>query len=78
MTDYICTRWYRAPECVLRIDFYNEKVYIWARGYIMAELYRLSPIFPGEDELVQIYQILKILGLQQKGSGPGDIIRPIF
>ena len=30
LTDYICTRWYRAPECVLKSKNYNEKVDIWA------------------------------------------------
>jgi len=70
MTDYVCTRWYRAPECVLRTDFYNEKVDIWAIGCIMSELYRLSPIFPGEDEFDQIHQMLKILGTPTRGKWP--------
>ena len=70
MTDYVCTRWYRAPECVLRAEFYNEKVDIWAIGCIMAELYRLSPIFPGVDEFDQIHQMLKILGTPTRGKWP--------
>ena len=70
ITDYVCTRWYRAPECVLRTDFYNEKVDIWAIGCIMAELYKLGPIFPGEDEFDQIHQILKILGTPTRGKWP--------
>ena len=65
MTDYVCTRWYRAPECVLRSLSYDEKTDIWALGCIMAELYNLNPIFPGENELDQINQIFKILGLLQ-------------
>jgi serine/threonine protein kinase len=46
ITEYVCTRWYRSPECVLRTDYYNETSDIWAIGCIMAELYKLDPIFP--------------------------------
>ena len=70
MTDYVCTRWYRAPECVLRTDFYDEKIDVWAIGCIMAELYKLGPIFPGENEFDQLHQILKILGTPTRGKWP--------
>ena len=70
ITEYICTRWYRSPECVLRTDYYNEKSDIWALGCIMAELYKLSPLFPGENEFDQINQIFKILGTPTKGRWP--------
>ena len=62
LTDYICTRWYRAPECILKSNNYDEKVDIWALGCIMAELYNLRPIFPGKSEFDQIEAIFKILG----------------
>ena len=70
MTDYVCTRWYRAPECVLRTDFYDEKIDVWAIGCIMAELYILGPIFPGENEFDQLHQILRILGTPTRGKWP--------
>ena len=70
ITEYICTRWYRSPECVLRADYYNETSDIWAIGCIMAELYKLGPIFPGENEFDQINQILKILGTPTKRKWP--------
>jgi serine/threonine protein kinase len=38
-TDYVSTRWYRAPELVLRADNYNSPVDMFAVGCIMAELY---------------------------------------
>ena len=68
MTDYICTRWYRAPECVLKSKNYNEKVDIWALGCIMAELYNLRPIFPGQSEFDQIDKIFKALGTPKNGE----------
>ena len=70
ITEYVCTRWYRSPECVLRTDYYNETSDIWALGCIMAELYKLEPIFPGESEFDQINQIFKILGTPTKGKWP--------
>lgn len=47
-TDYVSTRWYRAPEILLRSTSYNSPIDLWALGCIMAELYMLRPLFPGE------------------------------
>lgn len=38
-TSYVSTRWYRAPEIMLKIESYDPKVDIFALGCIMAELY---------------------------------------
>lgn len=50
-TDYVSTRWYRAPEVILRSPNYNSPIDIFAVGAIMAELFRLNPIFPGNSEI---------------------------
>jgi len=50
MTDYISTRWYRAPEVILRSPCYNAPIDIFAMGCIMGELYKNFPLFPGESE----------------------------
>ena len=70
MTDYVCTRWYRPPECILKADNYNEKMDVWAIGCVMAELYNLGAIFPGENEFDQLNQILKILGTPTRSKWP--------
>lgn len=62
MTEYVSTRWYRAPEWVLRSRYYNYQVDIFALGWIFAELYTLKPIFPGQSELDQVNKICEILG----------------
>ena len=49
-TDYVSTRWYRAPEILLRSTNYNSPVDIFACGAIMAELFLLRPLFPGNNE----------------------------
>ena len=70
LTDYVCTRWYRAPECTLKSTNYNEKIDVWAIGCIMAELYTLKPLFPGIDEFDQLNKILKIVGTPEYNEWP--------
>lgn len=50
-TDYVSTRWYRAPEILLKSTHYNSPVDIFALGCIMAELYLLRPLFAGNNEI---------------------------
>ncbi|CAO3625604.1 unnamed protein product [Cunninghamella blakesleeana] len=61
-TDYVSTRWYRAPEVLLKSSIYSTPVDIWAAGAIMAELITLYPLFPGSSEIDQLYRICEILG----------------
>lgn len=49
-TEYVSTRWYRAPEIILGSREYNKAVDIFALGAIMAELYITYPLFPGKNE----------------------------
>jgi protein kinase len=46
-TDYVSTRWYRAPEILLRSPTYNSPADVFAMGAIMAELFTMRPLFPG-------------------------------
>jgi len=61
-TDYVSTRWYRAPECALKSTNYNSPVDIWAMGAIMAELYTFKPLFPGTSERDLLLKISNVLG----------------
>ena len=65
-TEYVSTRWYRAPEILLKSSNYNSPVDIFALGCIMAELYMLAPLFNGSSEIDQIYKICSILGTPQQ------------
>ncbi|XP_015788644.1 serine/threonine-protein kinase ICK-like [Tetranychus urticae] len=65
-TDYVSTRWYRAPEVLLRSTNYSSPIDIWAVGCIMAELYSLQPLFPGRSEIDQIFRICSVLGTPDK------------
>lgn len=61
-TEYVSTRWYRAPEIILHSTSYNSPIDIWAVGCIMAELFTLRPLFPGSTEMDQLFKTLAILG----------------
>ncbi|CAM6089758.1 unnamed protein product [Calypogeia fissa] len=61
-TEYISTRWYRAPECLLTDGYYNYKMDMWGVGCVFFEIISLFPLFPGSNELDQIQKIHKILG----------------
>ncbi|KAM9337754.1 serine/threonine-protein kinase MAK [Symphorus nematophorus] len=69
-TDYVSTRWYRAPEVLLRSSTYNSPIDLWAVGCIMAELYTLRPLFPGNSEVDEIFKICQVLGTVKKTDWP--------
>ncbi|XP_046327547.1 serine/threonine-protein kinase ICK-like [Haliotis rufescens] len=69
-TDYVSTRWYRAPEVLLRSTNYSSPIDIWALGCIMAELYTLRPLFPGSSEIDQIFKTCTCLGTPSKEEWP--------
>ena len=61
-TEYVSTRWYRAPEVLLRDRIYSNPVDIWALGTILAEMVTLQPLFPGGTEVDQVHRICEVLG----------------
>uniref|UniRef100_A0A4W2GS90 glutathione transferase n=1 Tax=Bos indicus x Bos taurus TaxID=30522 RepID=A0A4W2GS90_BOBOX len=69
-TDYVSTRWYRAPEVLLRSTSYSSPIDIWAVGCIMAEVYTLRPLFPGASEIDTIFKICQVLGTPKKTDWP--------
>eukprot|EP00929_Paragymnodinium_shiwhaense_P034113 TRINITY_DN185_c0_g3_i1.p1 TRINITY_DN185_c0_g3~~TRINITY_DN185_c0_g3_i1.p1 ORF type:complete len:479 (-),score=94.31 TRINITY_DN185_c0_g3_i1:388-1824(-) len=69
-TDYVSTRWYRAPEVLLRSQVYNSPLDIWACGGIMAELYTLRPLFPGSSESDQLYKTCSVIGTPTQAIYP--------
>lgn len=61
-TEYISTRWYRAPECLLTDGYYGPEMDLWGAGCVMFEITSLYPLFPGSNEVDQISRIHKVLG----------------
>ncbi|OCB91309.1 Pkinase-domain-containing protein [Sanghuangporus baumii] len=62
MTEYVATRWYRAPEVMLTFKEYTRAIDIWSVGCILAEMLSGKPLFPGRDYHHQLSLILDVLG----------------
>ncbi|VAI40169.1 unnamed protein product [Triticum turgidum subsp. durum] len=75
-TDYVSTRWYRAPEVLLQASAYTPSIDMWAIGAILAELFTLSPLFPGETETDQVYKICAVLGTPDYSLWPEGMNLP--
>eukprot|EP00981_Chlorochromonas_danica_P005338 scaffold1077_cov178-Ochromonas_danica.AAC.4 len=66
ITDYVTTRWYRAPEVLAGWVSYGFAVDMWAIGCILVELINRTPLFPGRDTLRQLEKIVGVLGKPQQ------------
>uniref|UniRef100_A0A3B5LQB3 mitogen-activated protein kinase n=1 Tax=Xiphophorus couchianus TaxID=32473 RepID=A0A3B5LQB3_9TELE len=61
-TDYVATRWYRAPELLVGDIKYGKPVDVWALGCVLIEMLTAQPLFPGDSDLDQIYHIVRCFG----------------
>ena len=68
VSDYIATRWYRAPEILLGSQSYSKAVDIWSAGCIMAELLLEQVLFSGKSSLNQMELIIELLGRPSEGD----------
>mmetsp|Transcript_3173 Transcript_3173/g.3906 ORF Transcript_3173/g.3906 Transcript_3173/m.3906 type:complete len:217 (+) Transcript_3173:231-881(+) len=66
MTDYVSTRWYRAPELLLGSEDYTKSVDMWAVGCIFSELLTRRPFLPGSDSENQLKMIINMIGVPDK------------
>ncbi|KAK8550960.1 hypothetical protein V6N13_119461 [Hibiscus sabdariffa] len=62
MTEYVVTRWYRAPELLLNCSEYTAAIDIWSVGCILMEIIRREPLFAGKDYVQQLGLITQLLG----------------
>ncbi|KAJ3291687.1 hypothetical protein HK104_005877, partial [Borealophlyctis nickersoniae] len=61
-TEYIATRWYRSPECLLCDGLYNYKMDMWGAGCVLYEIVSRVPLFPGTNEVDQLFRIHCVVG----------------
>ncbi|XP_065062216.1 extracellular signal-regulated kinase 2-like [Rhopilema esculentum] len=66
LTDYVATRWYRAPEILLASPVYTKGVDMWSVGCILGELLLGKPLFPGSSTLNQIERIMSAIPTPSK------------
>ncbi|CAN0089207.1 unnamed protein product [Ectocarpus sp. 12 AP-2014] len=62
LTDYVATRWYRAPEILLGSPRYTKGVDMWAVGCILGEMLSGRPTFPGTSTMNQLEKIMESTG----------------
>eukprot|EP00742_Colponemidia_sp_Colp-10_P000105 GILJ01000117.1.p1 GENE.GILJ01000117.1~~GILJ01000117.1.p1 ORF type:complete len:386 (+),score=57.39 GILJ01000117.1:92-1159(+) len=62
LTEYVVTRWYRAPEIILNASEYSKAIDVWSIGCIFGELLARKPLFPGDDYLDEINKVIDVLG----------------
>jgi len=62
MSDYVTTRWFRAPELLLSWKKYTKAVDMWSVGCILAELLFRKPLFMGDSTEEQLKKIIEVLG----------------
>lgn len=63
MTEYVVTRWYRAPELLLNSECYTPAIDMWSVGCIIAEMLGRRPLFAGKDYMDQLRLIIRALGM---------------
>ncbi|XP_019170354.1 PREDICTED: mitogen-activated protein kinase homolog MMK2-like [Ipomoea nil] len=68
MTEYVVTRWYRAPELLLNCSEYTAAIDVWSVGCILGEIMTREPLFPGKDYVHQLRLITELLGSPDDAS----------
>eukprot|EP00262_Sarcandra_glabra_P008734 TRINITY_DN2241_c0_g1_i3.p1 TRINITY_DN2241_c0_g1~~TRINITY_DN2241_c0_g1_i3.p1 ORF type:complete len:376 (+),score=52.95 TRINITY_DN2241_c0_g1_i3:199-1326(+) len=68
MTEYVVTRWYRAPELLLNCSEYTAAIDIWSVGCILGEIMTREPLFPGKDYVQQLRLITELVGSPDDSS----------
>lgn len=71
LTHEIVTLWYRAPEVLLGSTKYAHPVDVWSIGCILGELCNRKPIFRGDSEIDQLFNIFRILTTPTENEWPG-------
>jgi serine/threonine protein kinase len=62
LTEYVSTRWYRAPELLVGSKSYDKSIDIWALGCMIPELLSGKPLFPGNTNFEALAYVIKTLG----------------
>ncbi|XP_060663268.1 extracellular signal-regulated kinase 7 [Drosophila nasuta] len=80
LTDYVATRWYRAPEILVASRKYTKGIDMWSLGCILGEMIRQKPLFQGTSTINQIEKIVNALpdvtdrDIESIGSSFGSVL----
>jgi serine/threonine protein kinase len=70
LSHQVATRWYRAPELLYGSRHYDFAVDMWSAGAVVAELLMLAPLFPGNNDLDQLYRVFQVTGTPDVTTWP--------
>jgi cyclin-dependent kinase-like len=76
MSDYVATRWYRAPELLVGDRGYGPGVDVWAVGCMAVEMATGAPLFPGESDADQLWRIVRCVGALTPGHTAAAAVNP--
>eukprot|EP00924_Labyrinthula_sp_SR-Ha-C_P005037 augustus_masked-scaffold_1-processed-gene-19.13-mRNA-1 protein AED:0.12 eAED:0.12 QI:0/-1/0/1/-1/1/1/0/465 len=62
MSNYVVTRWYRAPELLVENTQYSYGIDVWSLGCILGEIFTQKPLFPGRSRKQQLKMIIDMIG----------------
>merc|ERR1719238_588035 len=68
LTEYVVTRWYRAPEVLLARSKYGPPVDVWSVGCILHEMWARKALFPGKNSYDQLKRICGVLGMPSEAD----------
>lgn len=68
MTEYVITRWYRAPEVMLNAGYYTQSIDVWGAGCILAEMVLRKPFIKARNYIEQLHEIFKRIGTPTNDS----------
>ncbi|EYC26725.1 hypothetical protein Y032_0010g935 [Ancylostoma ceylanicum] len=77
-THEVVTLWYRAPEILLGANRYAAAIDVWAIGCILSEIVKKKPLFRGDSEIDQLFQIFRLLGTPTEKEWRGVTSLPQF
>eukprot|EP01060_Flectonema_neradi_P014233 TRINITY_DN20939_c2_g1_i1.p1 TRINITY_DN20939_c2_g1~~TRINITY_DN20939_c2_g1_i1.p1 ORF type:complete len:298 (+),score=63.15 TRINITY_DN20939_c2_g1_i1:50-943(+) len=77
-THEVVTLWYRPPEILLGEKRYTTVVDTWSCGAIMSEMANKNPLFPGDCEIDELFQIFRLLGTPDEETWPGVTSLPDY
>lgn len=77
MTEYVVTRWYRAPELLLNSSDYTAAIDVWSVGCIYMELMNRKPLFPGKDQMHQMRLLIEVKKKRKKKDNTSSLSKLI-
>src|SRR5438105_11773596 len=78
MTPEVYTMWYRAPEILLGMSNYDDRIESWAIGTIICNMIESSPLFPGDSQIDQLFKIFRLIGTPDETTWPGVTSSPYW